>query len=295
MAILAGGDRLPILPGVDSTEALKILGRNKRLPGKQREMFDRIFHCQSGGVLDFTHATFREWFAEAFDIDIAQARFQAEGESKARMLRCFCEVADPRLVAKVLRRLWQYRQSVPCYVEKDVAEEERLHTWFAQLTAELDAATAVSLDAAIRDFSGDTTLKKLRAAIANDLTSEKPDVALDRLHTYCVKRLRHLLRGYGRGFDARSPLDALFGAYAGVVKERQLVSEVALPALRSQYKLFEGLNQARNTRSLAHDNELLDVSEAQFVVDSVLATLAFIERVEHAGALTAEATESIPF
>ena len=58
------------------------------------------------------------------------------------------------------------------------------------------------------------------------------------------------------------------------------MSEFALPALRVQHKLFDGLNQARNKRSLAHDNELLDFSEAKFVVDCALATLAFIERLE---------------
>jgi len=40
------------------------------------------------------------------------------------------------------------------------------------------------------------------------------------------------------------------------------------------------LNVARNKRSLAHDNDLLAVSEAQFIVDCVLASLAFIERIE---------------
>jgi hypothetical protein len=267
-----------------------------RLPSKQREVFDRIFHCQSGGVLDFSHRTLPEWFSENFDIDLYQPRFQAEGPSKARILRCFVSVADPRLVARVLRVLWQYRCAIPLYLERDPAEEARLATWLAQFADELDHAAPLSLDAAIRDFSGDTSLPKLRGAIAHDIEIEKPDVALDRLHTYCVKRLRHLLHGYGQEFDARSPLDALFGAYARIIREKNMVSPFALPALSVQHKLFDGLNDVRNKRSLAHDNELLDASEAQFVVDSVLSALAFIERIEAANVSPLDASnDEMPF
>jgi hypothetical protein len=67
-----------------------------------------------------------------------------------------------------------------------------------------------------------------------------------------------------------------------MLRDEGLVSEFALPTLRVQHRLFEGLNQARNKRSLAHDNELLDISEAQFVIECVLASLAFIERIEAA-------------
>jgi hypothetical protein len=180
----------------------------------------------------------------------------------------------------VLKTLWGYRCSLPEYITGDPAEEARLSAWLEQFVSELEAASTMPLEEAIKDFSGDTTLAKLRASIAADLIAEKQDVALDRVHTYCVKRFRHLLAGRGREFDSKTPLDALFGAYGCILKEEGSVSEFALPTLRVQHKLFEGLNHTRNERSLAHDNELLDISEARFVIDSVLASLAFIERIE---------------
>ena len=128
----------------------------------------------------------------------------------------------------------------------------------------------------------------MNAAIAEYLIIEKPAVALDRVHTYCVKRLRHILASKGQSFDAHTPLDALFGAYGRLLKDSGRVSEFALPALRAQLRLFEGLNQARNKRSFAHDNELLDFSEAKYVIDSTLVSLAFIERLEAASALSSE-------
>lgn len=266
--------------GMPQEQASKILGRTRRLPTKQREQFDRIFQSGGGDVLDFSVRTMTEWFEETCGLQIFQPRFQVEGTSKGKTLRGFVAVAEPRLVARVLRALWAYRCSMKSFIEKDPADEDRLAAWFEQFVAELDAASSMPLEDAIRNFSGDTTLAKLRASIAEDLIAEKPDVALDRVHTYCVKRLRNLLAARGQPHDVNTPLDALFGAYGRILKEKGAVSEFALPTLRVQHKLFDSLNQARNKRSFAHDTELLDISEAQFVVDCTLASLAFIERIE---------------
>lgn len=258
----------------------KILGRTIRLPTKQRKFFDRIFHSADGNVLDFTTRTMDEWFQETCGLQIFQTRFQFEGTSKGKTLRGFVAVAEPRLVARVLRALWIYRCKLENFTEQDSSEEALLSAWFQQFVTELDATTTMPIEDAIRNFSDDTTLAKLRASIAEDLIGEKPDVALDRIHTYCVKRLRHLLAAKGTTYDSDTPLDALFGAYGRILKDTGAVSEFALPTLRVQHKLFDGLNQARNNRSFAHDNELLSLSEAQFMVDCTLASLAFIERIE---------------
>ncbi|ARE40959.1 hypothetical protein RGUI_2818 [Rhodovulum sp. P5] len=231
-------------------------------------------------MLDFSDRTMAEWFEETFDLNIFQERFQIEGQSKGKTLRGFVEVAEPRFVASVMRALWDYRCSEADYREDDADEEARLADWLKRFADELEAASTMKLEDALTDFSRDTTLPKLRAAIANDLVAEKPDVALDRVHTYCVKRFRHLLSERGQPVDPKTPLHAIFGAYGKLLRDAGEVTEFALPTLRVQHKLFESLNDARNKRSFAHDNDLLSVSEAQFLIDCVLSSLAFIERIE---------------
>lgn len=227
------------------------MGRTRRLTSQQRSVFDRVFHSGGGYVLDFSGRTMAEWFEENFDLNIFQQRFQAEGTSKGKTLRGFVAVAEPRLVARVLRALWQYRCSLNGYTQTDPGEESRLKAWLEQFTQELENASSLNLEDALKDFSGDTTLPKLRASIAADLVAEKPDVALDRVHTYCVKRFRDLLASRNQPVDANTPLDAIFGAYGKALRDEGAVSEFALPTLSVQHKLFDGLNQARNKRSLA--------------------------------------------
>lgn len=258
----------------------KILGRTRRLTSQHRITFDQIFHSGGGYVLNFSDRAMSEWFEETFDFNIFDRRYQIEGDSKGKTLRGFVEVAEPRLVARVLRALWDYRCSLDGFVEDNSDQEGRLEVWLAQFTNELENASSLNLDEAFKDFSSDTTLPKLRASIAGDLIGNKPDVALDRMHTYCVKRFRALLADRGTLVDPSTPLHAIFGAYGKAVRAEGVVSEFALPTLRVQHKLFEGLNDARNKRSFAHDNDLLAVSEAQFIIDCVLASLSFIERIE---------------
>ena len=270
----------------------RILGRTRRLPTKSRTVFDQIFHSGGGYVLDFSDRTMAEWFEETFDLNIFQERFQIEGHSKGKTLRGFVEVAEPRFVAQVMRALWDYRCSLADYREDDADEEARLADWLKRFANELEAASTMKLEDALTDFSRDTTLPKLRAAIANDLVAEKPDVALDRVHTYCVKRFRHLLTERGQPVDAKTPLHAIFGAYGKLLRDSGEVTQFALPTLRVQHKLFESLNDARNKRSFAHDNDLLSVSEAQFLIDCVLSSLAFIERIEGS---RPQSEDDIPF
>lgn len=270
----------------------RILGRTRRLPAKSRAVFDQIFHSGGGYVLDFSDRTMAEWFEETFDLNIFQERFQIEGHSKGKTLRGFVEVAEPRFVARVMRALWDYRCTLAGYREDDTEEEARLAEWIKRFANELEVASTMKLEDALTDFSRDTTLPKLRASIANDLVAEKPDVALDRVHTYCVKRFRHVLLERGQPVEAKTPLHAIFGAYGKLLRDNREVTEFALPTLRVQHKLFEGLNDARNKRSFAHDNDLLSVSEAQFLIDCVLSSLAFVERIERS---RSQSEDDIPF
>jgi hypothetical protein len=50
---------------------------------------------------------------------------------------------------------------------------------------------------AIDKFAGDETLEELVAAIDRDIAANKPAAALDRLHTYCMKKICPPANGTG--------------------------------------------------------------------------------------------------
>ncbi len=70
----------------------------------EKRYLEKILGMNTGYVLDFTKATFAEFF-KRFRIDIHSHRYQTYGTSKARKLRAFWERESDLLVALVLSQL----------------------------------------------------------------------------------------------------------------------------------------------------------------------------------------------
>lgn len=68
---------------------------------------------EKGYILDFSNRTFAEFFELEFDVDLYGGDYEAEGTSKANRLRCLLKTVDDGTAARVLRRLYEYRQTLP--------------------------------------------------------------------------------------------------------------------------------------------------------------------------------------
>ena len=112
------------------------------------------------------------------------------------------------------------------------------------------------------------------------LVANKPETAIDRLHTYCTKKIAHLLelRSIECGDD--EPLHSRFGKYRKVLVAERSLSDFTDKAMKSAIGLLEELNDIRNNRSLPHDNTMLDPAEARYVFDTVSALLVLVRSVE---------------
>jgi hypothetical protein len=76
-------------------------------------MVDEVLRGDSKGyILDFSNRTFAEFFQLEFDIDLYGGEYESEGTSKSSHLRAFLKAVDDLTAAKVMRRLYDYRQSL---------------------------------------------------------------------------------------------------------------------------------------------------------------------------------------
>lgn len=226
---------------------------------------------EDGYVLDFTDRTFAEFFALDLAIDIDDARYQVHGTSKAKRLRAFLQQADDQQAARALRGLWLYREGLS-RAEVRVSDVERRYRELADRLA----GGGPSLAGAIDRFADNATLDELVAAIERDLNAGKPHVALDRLHTYCMKKFGHLLAERGEASSEKDTLNGRAGRYLNPLRRDAKAHPITDRILRNTVETFELLNGVRNNASLAHDNELMARAEAQFVFESVIALLRFI-------------------
>lgn len=252
------------------------------IPRLERENLERALDMGSGYVLDFSDRTFDDFFFETVNIDPSAntALFNGRGTSKAKRLRSFIERASPTLVAKVIRELWQYREHLTQY--RASPDEEQIKKLYFSTVSRLDGQADLIDMSSIETFQPNETLEELVASIRRDLDAKKPQAALDRLHTYCMKRFASLVRKHGGEECGRDdPLHSRVAKYVKLLRQHHDLTPLSERIVKSSISIFEAMNPIRNDQSLAHDNEtLVGMEEARFIFDSIAAFLRFSKSID---------------
>ena len=254
----------------------------KLIPRHEREALEQALGMDSGYVLDFSDRTFNDFFYETIAIDPEDQSqlFNGRGTSKAKRLRSFIERAQPALVAKILREMWEYREAIG--FAPSVPNEGKLKESYFSIVARIEGRADAIDTSAIETFEPNETLEELVASIRRDLDANKPQAALDRLHTYCMKRFASLVRKHGGGECGKDDaLHARVAKYVKILREQQNLNPISERIVKSSISVFEAMNPVRNDQSFAHDNrDLVQMEEARFVFDSVTAFLRFSKAID---------------
>lgn len=237
-----------------------------------------------GYVLDFSDRTMHEFFEDEFGVDIYSQENKANGTSKRSCLSTFLRLTDQKTALRVLRALWDRREglleALPNSEEAQTAKSKSAA--FRQVIDSLQNEPAPLTPEGVEAFTRDRTLEELVADIQRTLAANKPEVAIDHLHTYCMKKFAHLLEVRGQTCDKDEPLHSRFGRYRKCLEAEQPLHEFTSRALKSFISLLESFNDLRNNHSLAHDNQLLAPMEARFIFSSVSAILVMMRALESA-------------
>lgn len=238
-------------------------------------------HRGRGYVLDFSDPEFSEFFDEEFKIDIDDERYQAHGTSKGKRLRGFCELEHPSRVAQVLRALWKvYEHEPPQSSQYNPIDVEATRVGLFSVVEILEGDDQNIRTDVFEKFSRNETLSELIAAIERDIAANTPQAALDRLHTYCMKKFRHLLEIRGENVSRDEPLHSRVGRYRKTLLAERDLHEISDRAIKSSISLFEAFNDVRNHKSFAHDNDIISAAEGRLIFESISAILRFIKAID---------------
>nr|WP_241696173.1 abortive infection family protein [Solimonas terrae] len=235
-----------------------------------------------GYVLDFSDRTLEEFFDEEFGVEIFASENKINGGSKRNCLTTFLVQADSHLALRVLRALWDRREglleSAPSSEEAAAARTKS--PAFQDVISSLQGDPAPLTTAGVEAFAKDRTLEELVADIERTLAANKPEVAIDHLHTYCMKKFAHLLEVRGETCEKDEPLHSRFGRYRKCLEAEQDLHEFTTRALKTFISLLDSFNDLRNNHSLAHDNQLLAPMEARFIFSSISSILVLLRALE---------------
>lgn len=134
--------------------------------------------------------------------------------------------------------------------------------------------------------SNDDTLQTLLDDIEHNIKQNTPELVLDRLHTFSCKFLRKVCIDNNitvtDNKGAFLPLHSLIGMLSKKYSTYDLFkSDFTTTSLKSSISIFEKYNSIRNDQSYAHDNEVLNKMEAEYVVKTIANLLCFIDNVEN--------------
>lgn len=254
------------------------------IPRLDRAVFEEGLTMQSGYLLDFSDRTFGDFFCSEVGVDPDSSPgtwlFSAYGSSKAKRFRSFIARAQPHLVARALRALWEYRENN--MLGGSGPREDRFKEVYFRVVAKFEGEEQVIDSTGIEAFEANETLQELVAAIRRDLDAGRPQAGLDRLHTYCMKRFASLVSKHGGGTCGENdPLHSRVARYAKALKAERNLTEMTERIIKSSIQTFEAMNDIRNNKSLAHDKEtLVPMDEARFIYDSVTALLRFLKTAD---------------
>lgn len=130
------------------------------------------------------------------------------------------------------------------------------------------------------------TFEILSRDIYDVLSKDEPTLVLDRLHTYSTRFLRNICNRHNIPVaDEKGnnyPLHNLAGALSKYYEENNVFqSDFVVQTLKMSISTFEKYNKIRNSQSYAHDNNVLNKSEATYVVTIITATLTLIHKIEN--------------
>lgn len=190
------------------------------------------------------------------------------------------EIESEAVVAKALRALWEYRDSLrePSDEQKETVRQQKDR--FFGIVHSIEGAMSIARTDVIEKFAENQTLEELISAIERDTQANKPEAALDRLHTYCMKKFAFVLDQKGIAFDKDAPLQNRAGKYIKVLESEGRVRDISLKILKSSISIFDSFNSIRNNDSFAHDNEIVDKVESRFIFDAITNILRFMKGFE---------------
>jgi hypothetical protein len=233
---------------------------------KRSEMrfIDEVFNMKDGYPLDFSNRTFAEFFEDEFKIDIYVDKYSGWGTSKANRLRCFIDTEDGYLVARVLRRLWEYRAETFVAADASRALPQTVKKRFFELVSRIECGSAPpmlrSLSGAAETFDFDTVSRDLERALAS--ANEDPEDAVTAACSTVESVCRSILIELGEALPDKKDIKGLFNAVRkplGLSPDRSdfdpLIADDVRKILSGLATAIEGIGALRTHGGDAHGRE----------------------------------------
>ena len=251
----------------------------------EKQIASRLFGISDGYIFkywsdkgQYNKNITRQLISEACGIDIYKDK-PFNGLSQQKCVEKIWDEYGPQTVAKLLKALLDYfcfAMGTEYWGDEDSYDYRQVE----EIIKRLDATSDVSLP---EHDSAD--LKLILSDIESNIRAGKPELVIDRLHTFATKYIREVCQKHDIATtDEKGSYYSLDSLIARLKKwyeeENFFESKFCVVAIKNTINIFTKYNDLRNGNSAAHPNQLLQKAEAEFAVRIVADTLMFIDSIE---------------
>jgi len=265
---------------------------------------EKFLDMGSGYVLDFSNRSFEEFVYDAVGINIYDDKYDYESGSKANRLRAFFKIESNNRVGTLIEALCEFWLSqVGLYSSTFDSNNKHLSVKCQEIAKRLKLDSVIDEIEVIQEDVNDKDITFLAKSIRDSIEKNEPEVALDRLHTYCMKFIRQLCVKHELEVKKDEPLNSLFGKYVKYIVASDYIDSIMTERiLKYSIHVIEAFNDIRNNKSLAHDNVVLNYNESLLIFNNVTNSIKFIlsieDRVDNENTETEESSDDwddLPF
>lgn len=247
----------------------------------EQKKFEELFGMNSGYVLDFSDRTFQEFVQDAVHINIYDEKYNYHSGSKANRLRGYWRAESNYNIGRLLEKLLEYWREQTDRQENNISANESLYKECLIIAQRLKSESPVQNLDVLTPNPDEKDFSSLVESIKREIEINKPEQALDRLHTFTTKYIRSLCDKHEIDYEPETPLHSLFGKYIKTIDEKGMIkSRMTKQILKSSISIFESFNDVRNNNSFAHDNPVLNYDESCLIVSNISTTIKFLKAVE---------------
>jgi len=254
----------------------------EKLNFEEQRYLEKILEMEEGYVLDFSNSTFKNYIFDNLKINIYDDKYNINGESKANRLRTFIDIESSYNAGELIEKLMSYWLDQTQVFNKNWDDsDEKLHAKCLAIAERLKQNRQVENIDAIKPNNKDADFQLLSELIKIDINNDKPEVAIDRLHTFLMKYIRELLKKHQIKFLKKDTLNAMFSKYILLlIENNQLKSEMSKRILKSSISILDAYNNVRNELSFAHDNPILNYNESLLIFNNIANLMRFVNEIE---------------
>lgn len=251
----------------------------------ERQTICQLFEISDGYIfnsfrdsINYNKNTTQQMILEACGIDIYKDKSYKILSQQKCVEKIFDE-CSPQIIAKLLSVMSDY---FCLAMGKDNWSNDNSFNYqrVKEIIERLQSLSTVTLP-----VQENTNSILILSDIEKDMQDDKPELAIDRLHTFATNYIRKICKNHNIDIsDSRGnyyPLASLVGNLKKWYEnENYFESDFCVVAIRNSIDTFAKYNDLRNNKSAAHPNSLLQKAEAEYAVKIVADTLMFIDNIE---------------